>query len=202
MIPDVHLTFVETVSAVVLAYLAGSIPTGLIVTRMMGLPDPRTVGSGNIGATNVLRTGSYLAAGLTLVVDAGKGTLAVVVGAGLAGAHGAWIAGPAAFLGHLFPAWTRFRGGKGFATFLGITLAYDVFTCAAACATWLACAAVSRYSSLSALAAAIVAPGVAFFSAGIETAVVLSGLSAVLWVRHSANIRRLWSGEEPRIGGR
>ena len=201
MTPDVQLPVVETLSVVVFAYLAGSIPGGLIMTRMMGLSDPRTVGSGNIGATNVLRTGNYLAAGLTLVVDAGKGTLAVVVGAGLAGVHGAWIAGPAAFLGHLFPVWTGFRGGKGFATFLGVTLAYDIFTCAAACATWLACAAVCRYSSLSALAAAIVAPGVAFFSAGIETGVILSGLSVVLWARHAANIRRFWSGEEPRIGG-
>ncbi len=201
MTPDVQLPVIEALPAIVLAYLAGSIPAGLIITRMFGLTDPRTFGSGNIGATNVLRTGSPLAAGLTLFVDAGKGVLAVFVGAGLAGIHGAWIAGPAAFLGHLFPVWTRFRGGKGFATFLGVTLAYDMLTCAATCATWLVCAIAFRYSSLSTLAAAIIAPGVAFFSAGVETGVVLSGLSVILWIRHTANIRRLWSGEEPRIGG-
>ncbi len=202
MTPDLQLLVAEIVPVIVSAYLAGSVSGGLVVTRMMGLADPRKFGSGNMGATNVLRTGSYLAAGLTLVVDAGKGTLAVLVGAGLAGVPGAWIAGPAAFLGHLFPVWTRFRGGKGFATFLGVTLAYDIFTCAVACATWLACTAAFRYSSLSALAAAVVAPGVAYLAVGNETGIILSGLAVVLWIRHAANIRRLWNGEEPRIGSR
>ena len=201
MTADLQLPVAEIVPVILFAYLAGSIPGGLVITRMMGLTDPRTFGSGNMGATNVLRTGSRLAAGLT-IVDAGKGTLAVLVGAGLAGVPGAWIAGPAAFLGHLFPVWTRFRGGKGFATFLGVTLAYDILPCALAGATWLACAAAFRYSSLSALAAAIVAPGAAYLAVGIETGIILSGLAVVLWIRHAANIGRLWNGEEPRIGSR
>ncbi len=200
MLPDMEGFVLQTVAIMLFAYLAGSIPAGLIFTRIMNLPDPRTIGSGNMGTTNVLRTGSRLAAGLTLLVDAGKGTVAVAVALALFGVDGGWVAGPAVFLGHLFPVWTGFRGGKGVATFLGVALAYDVVTCAAACATWVLCAAILRYSSLSALVASVVAPIVAYHAVGAETAIILSCMSIVLWIRHAANIRRLWTGEEPRIG--
>ena len=183
-------------------YLAGSIPFAVIVSRILALPDPRTYGSKNIGATNVLRSGHRIAALLTLVGDAGKGWLAVLV-ARMLGATDEQlaIAGLAAFLGHVFPVWLRFHGGKGVATAAGVLIALDWRVGLAVVVVWLAVAAVSRYSSLGAIVAAVFAPVATWFFLGlgpIFAAVV--GMSVVLIVRHKANIVKLARGEESRIG--
>lgn len=185
----------------VLAYLLGSIPFGLLITRRMGLGDLRSIGSGNIGATNVLRTGNKGAAAATLLLDAAKGAVAVLFARALFGETAALVAAAAAFLGHCFPVWLGFRGGKGVATFLGVTLALSWPAGLAACATWLAVALAARYSSLAALAAAAATPfWLAVF--GRTDAIWLSiGLAALVFVRHRANLRRLLDGTEPRIGG-
>ena len=184
----------------VVGYLIGSIPFGIVITRAMGLGDIRKIGSGNIGATNVLRTGNKLAAALTLVLDAGKGAIAVIAARLLAGEDAAQVAGGMAFLGHLWPVWLGFKGGKGVATFLGTLLALHWPLGALACATWAATAALTRISSLSALVAAALAP-VLTALIGRPDLVLLSILLAVLiFVRHHANIRRLLAGTEPRIG--
>jgi len=186
--------------AAALAYLAGSIPFGVVITRAMGLGDLRRIGSGNIGATNVLRTGNRPAAAATLILDAAKGGIAVLVARATVGDDAAQIAALASFLGHLYPVWLGFKGGKGVATFLGILLALVWPVGLAACATWAAVAALSRISSLSALAAAGLAPGYLAF-AGYSDKVLLALLLAILvWLRHSANIRRLRDGTEPKIG--
>jgi glycerol-3-phosphate acyltransferase PlsY len=184
----------------VLAYLLGSIPFGVLITRGLGLGDLRAIGSGNIGATNVLRTGHKGAAAATLVLDAAKGGVAVLVARALLGEPAAMVAGFAAFLGHLFPVWLGFRGGKGVATFLGVMLALAWPAGVAACATWLAVAFASRYSSLAALAAAAATP-LWLWLAGPPGAVWLGvALAALVWIRHHANIRRMLDGSEPRIG--
>jgi glycerol-3-phosphate acyltransferase PlsY len=183
-----------------LAYLLGSIPFGVLITRGLGLGDLRAIGSGNIGATNVLRTGHKGAAAATLVLDAAKGGVAVLVARALLGEPAAMVAGLAAFLGHLFPVWLGFRGGKGVATFLGVMLALAWPAGLAACATWLAVAFASRYSSLAALAAAAATP-LWLWLAGPPGAVWLGvALAALVWIRHHANIRRMLDGSEPRIG--
>jgi len=183
-----------------LAYLLGSIPFGLLITRALGLGDLRAIGSGNIGATNVLRTGNKAAAAATLLLDGAKGGVAVLVARALLGEPAALVAGLAAFLGHLFPVWLGFRGGKGVATFLGVLLALSFPAGLAACATWLASAFAFRYSSLAALISAASAP-VWLWLFGRPDAVGLGiALAALVWIRHSANIRRLLAGEEPRIG--
>jgi glycerol-3-phosphate acyltransferase PlsY len=183
-----------------LAYLLGSIPFGVLITRGLGLGDLRAIGSGNIGATNVLRTGHKGAAAATLVLDAAKGGVAVLVARALLGEPAAMVAGFAAFLGHLFPVWLGFRGGKGVATFLGVMLALAWPAGVAACATWLAVAFASRYSSLAALAAAAATP-LWLWLAGPPGAVWLGvALAALVWIRHHANIRRMLDGSEPRIG--
>ena len=183
-----------------LGYLLGSIPFGILVTRGMGLGDLRHIGSGNIGATNVLRTGHKGAALATLLLDGGKGAAAVLLARAASGEDAAQIAGFAAFLGHIYPVWLGFRGGKGVATFLGILLALAWPVGAAACLTWFATAVISRISSLSALvAAALAAVWAALLGHGgiVWLTVVLATL--VFW-RHRANIERLKAGTEPKIG--
>ena len=183
-------------------YLAGSIPFAVIVSRILALPDPRTYGSKNIGATNVLRSGHRIAALATLVGDAGKGWAAVLVARAL-GATGELLAIVAfcAFLGHVFPVWLRFRGGKGVATAAGVLIALDWRVGMAVIGVWLAVAALSRYSSLGAIVAALFAPAATWFFLGmgpVFAAVV--GMSVILVVRHKANIVKLARGEERRIG--
>lgn len=184
-----------------LAYLMGSIPFGVLVTRAMGLGDLRQIGSGNIGATNVLRTGNKAAAAATLVLDGGKGVVAVLIARALARAEdAAQLAALVSFLGHLYPVWLGFRGGKGVATFLGTLLALALPVGLAACATWLAAAAVTRISSLSALVAAALSLGwLLAFGQGQALALVFL-LAALIFWRHRANITRLIAGQEPRIG--
>ncbi|MFT3971965.1 MAG: glycerol-3-phosphate 1-O-acyltransferase PlsY [Amaricoccus sp.] len=186
--------------ALVLGYLVGSIPFGVLVTRAMGLGDLRSIGSGNIGATNVLRTGNKGAALATLLLDGGKGAVAVLVARAIAGEPAALFAALGAFLGHLFPVWLGFRGGKGVATFLGILLALAWPAGIAACLTWLATAFAFRFSSLAALVAAASAPvWLALF--GRSDAIWLAvALAVLVVVRHHANIRRLLAGTEPKIG--
>jgi len=183
-----------------LGYLLGSIPFGLLITRSFGLGNLRNVGSGNIGATNVLRTGSYSAAAATLALDMGKGIIAVLVARALFGETAALIAGFGAFLGHIFPVWLEFKGGKGVATFLGVVLAVSFVSGLIACAAWLIAAFFGRISSLSALCASLIAPlWLGLLHSG--SAAILGSLLAVLvWLRHHHNIGRLLSGSEPRIG--
>jgi glycerol-3-phosphate acyltransferase PlsY len=188
------------VVAFLLGYVLGSIPFGVLVTRALGLGDLRAIGSGNIGATNVLRTGHKGAAAATLLLDAAKGAVAVLVARALAGEQAAMVAGFAAFLGHLFPVWLGFRGGKGVATFLGIMLALAWPAGIAACATWLAVALATRISSLSALVAAAATP-LWLWAFGRPDALWLGlALAVLVFVRHRANIARLIAGTEPRIG--
>ncbi|HEX4891213.1 MAG TPA: glycerol-3-phosphate 1-O-acyltransferase PlsY [Alphaproteobacteria bacterium] len=180
-------------------YLLGAIPFGLILTRLAGLGDIRTIGSGNIGATNVLRTGNRYLAALTLLLDGGKGAAAVLIAKNF-GADVTVCAAAGAFFGHLFPVWLRFRGGKGVATFLGVALALNPLAGALACATWAAVAALFRISSAAALAAAAASP-LYFWMLGQDQLMQLSLLLAVaIWLKHYDNIRRLMAGEEPRIG--
>ncbi|RYU59414.1 glycerol-3-phosphate 1-O-acyltransferase PlsY [Methylolobus aquaticus] len=185
-----------------LAYLLGSVSTAVIVSRIAGLPDPREQGSKNPGATNVLRLGGKKAAVITLLGDAAKGLLPVLIAKSL-GAEPTVIAatGLAAFLGHLFPAFFNFKGGKGVATALGVLLGYSSWVGLAAALTWLGMAAAFRISSLSALVASLLAPAYSWFLIGSpELAVATAAMSALLIVRHRANIQRLLRGEEGRIG--
>lgn len=186
----------------VLAYLLGSVPFGVLITRALGLGDLRQIGSGNIGATNVLRTGNRAAAAATLILDAAKGGVAVLVARAMVGPDAAQVAGLCAFLGHLFPVWLGFRGGKGVATFLGTVLALAWPVGLAACATWAATAAVSRYSSLSALVAAGLTPVWALLFGQGSMVVLVILLAALVVLRHSANIARLRAGTEPKIGAK
>lgn len=184
----------------VLGYLLGSIPFGLVITRAFGLGDLRKIGSGNIGATNVLRTGNKGAALATLLLDSGKGAIAVLLARALAGPDIAMIAGAAAFLGHLFPIWLGFKGGKGVATFLGTLLALDWRVALVACAIWLLMALVARMSSLAALTAAAASPIAAWLLHSPKLALVVAGMAVLIFVRHHSNIARLLNGTEPRIG--
>ena len=184
----------------VLAYLLGSIPFGIVITRAMGLGDLRQIGSGNIGATNVLRTGNKRAALATLVFDAAKGGVAVLIAGWLIGLDAAQVAGLAAFLGHLYPVWLKFKGGKGVATFLGILIALNWMVGLAACATWLVAAVVSRTSSIAALVAAASASAwLVIFNDGLILLLVVI-LTILIYVRHSANLKRIRAGTEPKIG--
>ncbi|MCA8881431.1 MAG: glycerol-3-phosphate 1-O-acyltransferase PlsY [Rhodobacteraceae bacterium] len=182
------------------AYLIGSIPFGLVIARLFGLGDLRQIGSGNIGATNVLRTGNKLAAFLTLVLDAGKGAATVLLARWVFWHDAAQVAGFAAFLGHCFPIWVGFRGGKGVATFLGTLLALSFPVGLAACGTWLAVALLFRFSSLAALAAAALAPVWALVLGRADIILLAVGLAVLVFWRHAANIRRLIDGSEPKIG--
>ena len=181
-------------------YLAGSIPFGLILTRFAGLGDIRAVGSGNIGATNVLRTGRRGLAAGTLLLDAAKGAAAVSLVGYFAGPVWMPLAAMAAVVGHCFPVWLGFRGGKGVATGLGALLALDWHVGVLACATWLAVFAVTRISSAGALAAFAVAPIAAALLSPPFWWVAPLGIAALVWARHHANIRRLLAGTEPRFG--
>ena len=185
----------------VLGYLLGSIPFGILVTRAMGLGDLRSIGSGNIGATNVLRTGNKGAALATLLLDGGKGAVAVLLARWLVGGEdAAQVAGFAAFLGHLYPVWLGFRGGKGVATFLGLFLALDWQVGLALCLTWLVTALATRYSSVAALFAAASAGLWIVWSTDGSLLVLALILTVLVYVRHSANLTRLKAGTEPRIG--
>lgn len=186
--------------AAIAGYVLGSIPFGLVMAKLFGLGDIRQIGSGNIGATNVLRTGNKLAAFLTLVLDAGKGAIAVLIARALFGEGAAGFAGMFAVLGHLFPLFLRFKGGKGVATFLGTLLALSLPAGLAACATWLAMAALFRISSLSAITAAALAPVYAYVFYHMHGAVLVAVLSVIVIAKHHANIGRLLKGEEPKIG--
>ena len=182
-------------------YLLGSIPFGILVTRAMGLGDLRSIGSGNIGATNVLRTGNKGAALATLLLDGGKGAAAVLLARWLLGGEdAAQVAGCAAFLGHLFPVWLGFRGGKGVATFLGLFLALDWQVGLALCLTWLVTAVVTRYSSIAALIAAASAGLWILWLTDGNLLVLALVLTVLVYVRHSENLKRLKAGTEPRIG--
>jgi glycerol-3-phosphate acyltransferase PlsY len=184
----------------VAAYLLGSVPFGVVMARVFGLPDPRTIGSGNIGATNMLRTGSKPAAFLTLVLDAGKGGLAVVLARLAFGEDAGHVAGFAAFLGHCYPVFLGFKGGKGVATFFGTILVLAWPVGLAAAATWGVVAGALRYSSLAGMLAAVLAPVWAVVLGRPETVVLLVALAALILLRHAGNIRRLLAGTEPRIG--
>ena len=194
--------------AALLGYLIGSIPFGVLITRFAGLGDVRSIGSGNIGATNVLRTGRKDLAAATLLLDAGKGAAVVLIARAMAASAAGidWrlvaIAGGAAFVGHLFPVWLRFKGGKGVATFFGVILAAHWPAGLLAAATWLIVAFLSRYSSLAALTAAALAPIFAFATDAPLPVLYLSVfMAALIFIRHHQNIRRLLKGEESRIGG-
>lgn len=182
-------------------YLLGSIPFGLVLTRLAGLGDIRSIGSGNIGATNVLRTGNKALAAATLLLDGGKGAAAVLIGYRY-GPDMAIFAGGGAILGHLFPVWLKFKGGKGVATTLGILLALDWPVGVLACLTWLVVALVLRISSLSALIATAAAVGYAWWLGTYQETQFILFLAVLVWISHRANIGRLLRGDEPRIGKR
>jgi len=184
----------------VLGYLLGSVPFGIVIARAFGLGDLRRIGSGNIGATNVLRTGNRLAAFLTLALDSGKGAIAVLIARAALAEDAAQVAAIAAFAGHLFPVWLGFKGGKGVATFLGTLLALAWPVGIAACTIWLLTAAISRISSLSAMVAAVLSPLAAILLGQPQVAALCTLLALVILERHKANIARLLKGEEPRIG--
>jgi acyl phosphate:glycerol-3-phosphate acyltransferase len=181
-------------------YLAGAIPFGLIITRLAGTQDIREIGSRNIGATNVLRTGRKDLAAVTLVCDALKGTAAVLAAFHFAGSDAATAAALGAFLGHLFPVWLRFKGGKGVATFIGLLIAFAWPIALGFCAIWLIVAATSRYSSLSALIATAATPAMLWASGEAQEAALFAVLAMLLWVMHRANIERLFAGTEGKIG--
>ena len=198
--PDFTTAWPLLAAAAALAYLLGLVPFGILVARAFGLGDLRRIGSGNIGATNVLRTGNRTAAALTLVLDAAKGAVAVILARLLVGEDAAQVAGLAAFLGHCFPVWLKFRGGKGVATFLGTLLALYWPLGLLCCATWLVIAAATRYSSAAALLAAAMSPVYAVVMGRSEYLVLVTLLTVVVWIRHRANLKRLKDGTETRIG--
>jgi glycerol-3-phosphate acyltransferase PlsY len=183
-----------------LGYLLGSIPFGLLLTRMAGLGDLRSIGSGNIGATNVLRTGNKKLAAVTLLLDALKATAAAVIAQMLFGQNAGLLAGFAAFIGHLFPIWLGFKGGKGVATYIGTLLGVAPMMVLVFAAVWLAVAFISRYSSLSALIATLVIPVVLWILGVEEAALVTAAMTAITFWRHRPNIERLIAGTESKIG--
>jgi acyl phosphate:glycerol-3-phosphate acyltransferase len=186
--------------ALAFGYLLGSIPFGLLLTRAAGGPDIRAIGSGNIGATNVLRTGRKGLAAATLVCDALKGTAAVLLTAHYATPDAALVAGLGAFLGHLFPVWLKFKGGKGVAVYIGLLIGFYWPGALIFCTIWIAVAALSRYSSLAALVASALTPLALWLLGQPSAATLFLLLTALLWVMHRANIVRLIAGTESRIG--
>lgn len=188
--------------AIALGYLLGSIPFGLLLTRAAGMGDIRAIGSGNIGATNVLRTGNKGLAAATLLLDAAKGAAAVLIARYLWGGDAAMLAGLAAFAGHILPVWLNFKGGKGVATYIGVLLGLNWIVGLIFCAVWLVIAFARRYSSLAALTAGATAPIFAYVVGGQDlTLAAATGLMSVaLMLTHLQNIRRLWDGSEPKIG--
>jgi glycerol-3-phosphate acyltransferase PlsY len=187
--------------ALAFGYLLGSIPFGLILTRMAGLGDVRSIGSGNIGATNVLRTGNKKLAAATLLLDMLKGTAAVLI-AGTAAPEAAIVAGLGAFLGHIFPVWLKFKGGKGVATYLGVLLGLFWQGALIFAAVWLIVAYATRYSSLAALISAVVVPIALYFIGLHQIAALFVILTIIVFIKHRANIQRLVSGMEGKIGSK
>ena len=185
-----------------LGYLMGSIPFGYLLTHAAGLGDVRRIGSGNIGATNVLRTGRKSLAAATLLLDGAKGALAVLVVAHYFGQAPALLAGIGAFFGHVFPVWLKFKGGKGVATYIGILIALVWQAAAVFAVIWLAVAALTRISSLSALIATAATPLAVYAWGGRECAIAAFFMSAIILIKHHGNIRRLLAGEEPKIGAK
>jgi glycerol-3-phosphate acyltransferase PlsY len=207
--PEIVTPWDTLILTAIFAYLLGAVPFGVVITKLMGLGDLRQIGSGNIGATNVLRTGNKGAAAATLILDGAKGAVAVMLARYLVGAEdAAQVAGLAAFAGHLYPAWLGFRGGKGVATFLGILLALAWPVGVAACATWLAAALISRISSIGALFAAALSPLWLFvldtyspqpLGRMLFLCVILT---ICIYIKHAPNLARIKAGTEPRIGTR
>lgn len=200
MIPVIENSFATLALWATFGYLLGSVPFGMILAKLMGLGNLREIGSGNIGATNVLRTGSKLAAALTLLLDGGKGAVAVLAARAAAGEDAAQLAGLAAMLGHCFPVWLRFAGGKGVATFLGIVLALAWPVGVGCCLAWLAGALATRISSMGALVSSAASVPLAFFLGAGDASLLFLLLAAVIYWRHSANIARIRAGTEPKIG--
>lgn len=184
----------------VTGYLLGSIPFGMVLAKLMGLGNLRTIGSGNIGATNVLRTGSKLAAALTLVLDGGKGAVAVLAARAAGGEDLAQIAGLAAMIGHCYPVWLRFAGGKGVATFLGIVLALAWPVGIGCCLAWLAGAFATRISSMGALVSSLASVPLALMLGAGDAVLLCAALAALIFWRHRSNITRIKAGTEPKIG--
>lgn len=190
------------VLALAIGYVLGSIPFGLLVTKIAGLGDIRQIGSGNIGTTNVLRTGRKSLAAITLLGDALKGTVAVLLTGFYLGPEAAILAGLGAFIGHLFPIWLKFKGGKGVATYIGILLALSWPIGIAFCVIWLLVAFITKYSSLSALVASLLTPFMLAVFDQWQLAEVMGLLSILLWVKHHENISRLLKGSEGKIGSK
>lgn len=188
-------------AALVLGYLLGSIPFGLILTRLAGLGDVRSIGSGNIGATNVLRTGNKKLAAATLLLDMFKGTAAVLI-AGAISPQAAIVAGLGAFLGHIFPVWLKFKGGKGVATYLGVLLGLVWQAGLIFAVLWLIIAYATRYSSLSALIAAVVSPIILYVMGYHQIALLFLVLTVIVFIKHRTNIERLLAGTEGKIGSK
>ncbi len=191
-----------TILTIILGYLVGSIPFGVLIAKSLGLGNLREIGSGNIGATNVLRTGNKGAAAATLACDMAKGALAVIIARAIWGETAGLFAGFGAFIGHLFPVWLGFKGGKGVATFLGVILAVCFSAGLIACATWLITAYMGRISSLSALTASLVTPLWLLLLSGPGPALLGAALTLLIWIKHHENISRLLSGSESLIGSK
>jgi glycerol-3-phosphate acyltransferase PlsY len=198
--PEIVTSPVLLILVGVLGYLLGSVPFGIVITRALGLGDLRAIGSGNIGATNVLRTGHKGAALATLLLDAGKGAIAVLIARFAVGEDAAQVAGGMAFLGHLFPVWLGFKGGKGVATFLGTLIALALPVGLAACATWAVTAAITRISSLSALVAAALSGMWCFVFSRGDLLILTFALMLLVYIRHWPNLQRIKAGTEPKIG--
>lgn len=198
--PEIVTSPVLLILIGVLGYLLGSVPFGIVITRALGLGDLRAIGSGNIGATNVLRTGHKGAALATLLLDAGKGAIAVLIARFAVGEDAAQVAGGMAFLGHLFPVWLGFKGGKGVATFLGTLIALAWPVGLAACATWAVTAAITRISSLSALVAAALSGLWCFVFSRGDLLILTFALMVLVYIRHWPNLQRIKAGTEPKIG--
>ncbi|MGA7995967.1 MAG: glycerol-3-phosphate 1-O-acyltransferase PlsY [Bradyrhizobium sp.] len=188
--------------ALILGYLLGSIPFGLVLTKLAGTEDLRSIGSGNIGATNVLRTGRKGLAAATLLGDALKGTLAVILAGYFGGPDAAMLAGLGAFLGHLFPVWLKFKGGKGVAVYIGILIGLFWPAAIVFCVIWLTTAIVTRYSSLAALVASVVTPIFLWWFGHLALASLFAVLTLLLFYMHRENIRRLQAGTEGKIGAK
>lgn len=195
-----QITWQVALGALVFGYLLGSIPFGLLLTRAAGLGDIRSIGSGNIGATNVLRTGNKKLAAATLLLDALKATAAAVIAYLFFGKDAGILAGFAAFMGHLYPVWLGFKGGKGVATYIGTLLGMAPWMVLVFAVVWLAVAKISKYSSLSALVATLVIPVVLWFINEPRIALVMAIMTIISWWKHEANIKRLIAGTESRIG--
>ncbi len=198
--PLIDSTTTQLILWAAMGYLLGSIPFGLILAKVMGLGNLRQIGSGNIGATNVLRTGNKAAAALTLLFDAGKGAAAVLLARAFAGEDAVQVAALMAFLGHCFPIWLGFKGGKGVATFLGLWLALDWRVGVACCLTWLVAAAIWRISSVGALAAAALSTTWIVVLTDGSSFVLGIILTLLVYWRHNANVARIKAGTEPKIG--